>query len=671
MIISAGVVDFPLLRDIVVIFGFSAAIVWLFSRFRMPSVVGFLAAGVLIGPHALGIVSSIHAVELLAELGVILLLFTIGIEFSLKDLLASRKLVIVGGGMQVGLTLATVALLTWLVHWPWNQAVFAGCLVALSSTAIVLKTMQDRAEMETPHGRVVLSVLILQDIVIVPMMILTPLLAGGQTDVPQELLILLIKVMAIIVAVVLGARYVVPWMLYHITRTRSRELFLMSIVLICIVVAWGTSQLGLSLGLGAFLAGLIISDSEYSYQALDGILPFKEVFSSFFFVSVGMLFNLSFLTENLLMVLIMVVVVLVLKSVLAGGVVVILGLPTRIAIISGLALSQIGEFSFILSRVGVSTGLLDQDTYQAFIAVSILTMAATPFIIAGAPALANRLVGSKVVAAADSDISDNDTSGQGELRDHLIIIGYGLNGNNLARAAREVDIPHLIIEMNPETVRRERKLGRPIRYGDATSKEVLLHAGIKEARVVVIAISDPAATRNIVRQVKALNPSVYLIVRTRFVKEMPDLLEGGAEEVIPEEFETSIEIFTRVLARYLVPIDQIERFVDTVRADGYGMFRSMSAPSARLSDLRRHTPDLEIVPVTLHEQSSLADRSLAELDLRKRHGVTVVGVYRGKRMHPNPEGEFTLRTGDVIYMLGSGEEVSMVTQLATADKREF
>ncbi|MBD3332043.1 potassium transporter KefB, partial [candidate division GN15 bacterium] len=593
MFVAAGVVEFPLLQDIVVIFGFSAAIVWLFSRLRMPSVVGFLAAGVLIGPYGLGVVSSTHEVELLAELGVILLLFAIGMEFSLKDLLASRKLVLLGGAMQVTLTLATVALLMWLLDWSWNRSVFAGCLVALSSTAVVLKTLQDRAEMETPHGRVVLSILIFQDIVIVPMMILTPLLAGGEANVGRELLILSAKVMAIVVAVIVGARYVVPWLMYHITRTRSRELFLLSVVLICIGIAWGTSQLGLSLGLGAFLAGLIISDSEYSHQALDGILPFKEVFSSFFFVSVGMLFDLGYLAANVSTVIMMVAVVLVLKAVLAGGVVVTLGLPTRVALISGLALSQIGEFSFILSRVGVSTGLLDQEAYQAFIAVSIFTMAATPFIIAGAPSFVDKLIGSKAIAATRGEFSDPATADQ-ELRDHLIIIGYGLNGHNLARAAREVDIQHVILEMNSETVRRERQKGRPIRYGDATSREVLLHAGIKKARVVVIAISDPAATRNIVRQVKSMNPSVYLIVRTRFVKEMPDLFEGGANEVIPEEFETSIEIFTRVLARYLVPVDQVERFVETVRADGYGMFRAMATPSARLSDLKRQMPDFEL-----------------------------------------------------------------------------
>lgn len=665
MIISAGIVDFPLLQDIVVIFGFSAVIVWLFSRLRMPSIVGFLAAGMLIGPHALGIVSSIHAVELLAELGVVLLLFAIGMEFSLKDLLASRRLVLLGGALQVSFTLATVSVLMWLVDWTWNQAVFAGCLVALSSTAVVLKTMQDRAEMETPHGRVVLSILIFQDIVIVPMMILTPLLAGGQTDVGRELLILSGKVLAIVAAVVLGARYVIPWLLYHITRTRSRELFLLSIVLICIAIAWATSQLGLSLGLGAFLAGLIVSDSEYSHQALDGILPFKEVFSSFFFVSVGMLFDLGFLSANLTMVMTMVVVVLVLKTVLASGVVITLGLPTRVALISGLALSQIGEFSFILSRVGLSTGLLDQEAYQAFIAVSIFTMAATPFIIAGAPSVANRLVGAKIIAAGQGETSDPAAPASGELRDHLIIIGYGLNGHNLARAAREVDIQHLIIEMNSETVRRERQQGRPIRYGDATSREVLLYAGIKRARVVVVAISDPAATRNIVRQVKTLNSSIYLIVRTRFVKEMPDLLASGADEVIPEEFETSIEIFTRVLARYMIPMDQVQQFVETVRADSYGMFRAMSTPTARMSDLKRQSPDLEIIPVTLSEESTLVGKSLAALNLRKRHGTTVVAVHRDGRMHPNPEGEFVLAAKDIIYLMGTAGDVANVTHLAT------
>jgi monovalent cation:H+ antiporter-2, CPA2 family len=571
--------EIPLLTDVVIIFSLSIAVIFIFQRVYIPAVVGFFLTGILVGPHGLRLVSAVHEVEVLAEIGVILLLFTIGLEFSLADLLRVRRLVLVGGSLQVTLTGLVVFGLARQFNLTVGEAIFVGFLVALSSTAIVLKLLQERGEIDSPQGRTTLAILIFQDIIIVPMVLFTPLLAGSVERVGLALVWLVVKGVGVIVAVSLSAKYVVPYALHQIARTRSRELFLLSILTMGSAVAWITSSIGLSLALGAFLAGLIISESEYSHQAFSNVLPFRDVFTSFFFVSIGMLLDVRFLFDQPGLIVLLTLSVLIIKTLAASLAATLLGLPLRTTILVGLGLSQVGEFSFILSNAGLEFGLLAGERYQLFLAVSILTMALAPFIIALAPRVADRIVKLPFPQPLQQGfyptLGMTRTVPKDNLADHVIIIGFGLNGRNVAHATQLAGVPHVIIELNPETVRQERSRGEPIYYGDAVQEAVLEHAGIKEARAIVIVISDPTATRRITAIARKLRPEIYIIARTRYLHELKPLYDLGADEVIPEEFETSVEIFARVLRKYRIPGDEIEQLVATMRADGYKMFRGL------------------------------------------------------------------------------------------------
>jgi len=655
--------EIPLLKGIVIIFGLSIVVVFICHRIRVPVIVGFLLTGILAGPHGLGFIKAVHRVEILAEVGVVLLLFTIGIEFSLKKLLQIKKATLMGGSLQVLLTLLATFAIVRQIGQPFGESIFIGFLICLSSTAIVLKLIQERAEVDSPHGRTTLGILIFQDIIIVPMMLFTPFLAGATGNLGESLVILIAKGIGIILLVIVSAKWIVPQVLYQIARTRNRTLFLLSVVVICLTVAWITSSAGLSLALGAFLAGLIISETEYSHEALGNILPLRDVFTSFFFVSIGMLLDVGFLFQEPMRIAIIALGVLALKTVIAGFVTVLLGFPLRTAILVGLALSQVGEFSFILSKTGVEYGLLTGNIYQMFLSISVLSMAATPFIIALAPRSADFVLRLPIPRRLKSGLYPVQGIKRTRKQDHLVIIGFGINGRNLAQAARVGGIPYVIIEMNPETVKDEKAKGEPIYYGDATQDAVLQHADTKNARIVVVAINDPTATRRITEIVRRLNPRVHLMVRTRYLQELKPLYELGADEVIPEEFETSVEIFARVLAKYLVPRDEIERFIARVRSDSYDMFRSLSKESASFSDLTLQLPDVEISLLRVGVRSALAGKSLAQIELRKRYGVTVLAIRRGSQILSNPDGDMQPFANDVLFVLGPPDKLAEVTSL--------
>ena len=655
--------EIPLLYDICIIFGLSIGVLMICHRLSVPAVVGFLLTGLIAGPHGLGLIQASHEVEILAEIGVILLLFTIGIEFSLKNLLQIKRAVLLGGSLQVGLTLLVAFAVARHFGLATNESLFMGCLAAVSSTAIVMKLLQERDETRTPHGRTALAILIFQDIAIVPMILITPILAGEASDISKALILLLAKGVAMIAVVFVGAKYVVPLILSQVLRTRSREVFLLSVLAICLAVVWLTSRFGVSLALGAFLAGLIVSESESSHDALGHISPFRDVFTSFFFVSVGMLLDLHVLFQKPLLIAGVTIGVLVAKSIIAGGVTSMLGYPLRTAILAGLTLSQVGEFAFILSKSGIEHGLLSDANYKLFLAVSVVTMAATPFIISAAPHVAGGILRLPLPRRLVSGLSPIASTQEAEQTNHLIIIGFGVNGRNVAKAARAADIPYIIVEMNPEIVRTERANGEPIFYGDAIYDAVLHHANIKAARVVVVVISDDAASRRIVATAHALNPTAHIIARTRHLAEVEPLYRVGANEVIPEEFETSVEIFTRVLMEYLIPHDQIEQFIAEVRAGGYKMFRTLSQDVPPVSDLNVHFPDLEISVLWVDPKSPFVGKSLAEIALRGIYEVTALAVRRNEQILTNPHGELRIEFDDEVYLLGNPEKIAQVADL--------
>jgi CPA2 family monovalent cation:H+ antiporter-2 len=650
--------EIKLLTDIVIIFVLAIGVLFVCHQLRIPAVLGFLLTGTMAGPSGFGWATAMHEVEVLAEFGVVLLMFTIGIEMSFEHLLRVRKAIFIGGGLQVLLTIGIGWLLTQAFGIANNEALFLGMLASLSSTAIVLQLLQKRGEIDSPHGSTTLGILIFQDLAIVPMILLAPLLGPEQAGGDVSFGIFALKAVGILVAIYALAKYVIPHVLLAIARTRDREFFLLAIVAICFSIAWLTSTAGLSLALGAFLAGLILSESDYSHSALGHILPFRDVFTSFFFVSVGMLFDVSVLLEAPLQTLGVALAVFVIKALLAGGAVRLLGFPSRTALLSGLALAQVGEFSFILSRIGLEAGLL-KEHYQLFLAVSVLTMAATPFVIAAGPWLADRLLG-KVKGPAGLGSTQ---------KGHLVIVGFGVNGQNLARAAKSAEIPYVIIEMSPDTVRSQRALGEPIFHGDATHEAVLEHAAAHEAQTVVVAINDPAATRRITRQVRSINPHGQLVVRTRYLKEVPALLELGASEVIPEEFETSVEIFARVLHGFLVPQQTIEELIGQLREDSYRMLRTSSWEEPSRVDPNKHLPGIEIHALRVETGCEVEDKSIRDARLREESGVTVLAIRRDGETESNPQPDTRLRRGDIAFFLATRSQLLNVSERFRAPTR--
>lgn len=645
--------DTTILGDFIIVLGLSTAVIFLFLRLKVPAIVGFILTGILAGPQALGLIGGPEEVEAVSEFGVVLLLFSIGIEFSLKDLFEIRRSILLGGTIQVGATLGIVYVLCSLLGLGSSESLFMGFLVAMSSTAIVLKMLDEKAAVSTPHGRNTLSILIFQDLLVVGVMLLIPLMAGSHSGAREHLPLFLAKAGGLVLFLYAAYRWIVPQLLYQIARTRSRELFLISVILICLAVAWFTSQLGLSLALGAFLAGLIISESEYSQEALGRILPFRDIFVSVFFVSIGMLLDLGFLREHLLTVLGLALIIIVLKAMTGSLATLLLGYPLRTTILVGLALAQVGEFSFVLSRSGLENGILDAGVYQAFLGISVLTMAAAPFIMNVSDRVADLAIRLPLPQRIRSGLlSVKTVEGRVRLRDHLIIVGYGVGGRNVSRAARLAGIPYLILEMNPETVRAERLKGEPITYGDATQEGILGHVDIADAHVLVIMIPDASATRRITELARRLSPAVHIIARTRLVREVAPLYELGADEVVPEEFETSIEIFSRALSEYLIPREDIERFIAELRSSGYEMFRSFSGETIRICNLEHDLPDFKINTFRVHAGSVVSGKSLTELMLRKRYHVSILAIRRGEETITNPGGEDILKPDDQVIVSG-------------------
>ncbi len=651
-----------LLPDLLILFALSVAAALAFHRLRLPPIVGFLITGVISGPYGFGLIRNIADVESLAEIGVILLLFTVGLEFSLQHLARLRRFLFIGGALQVGVTISATAALARFLSVAWPVAIFLGMLVALSSTAITLRLYAERGELDTPFGNAALGILIFQDLCVVPMMLLTPALAGGGRN-PTSLVHTLLEAALFIAATVVAARLVVPRILHLVAGTRRPEAFLLTIVLFCLGTAWASARVGLSLALGAFIAGIVIADSEYSQQALSDIVPLREVFNSLFFISIGMLFDIRTVGRSPLLILGAIATVIAVKVVVTGGAALALGQSIRPALATGLGLAQIGEFSFVLSAAGMTAGLLDERLDQLFLAVAVGTMALTPALIDIAPRVGawlelripNRWRASPTGAPMQADAP---------IGDHVIIVGFGFNGRNLARVLRDVGIAYRVIDSNANKARQERRRGEPVLYGDASSTEILHHAGVERARVLVVAISDIAATRATVASVRRLNPNVHVIVRTRYMREIGSLVKLGSGEVVPEEFETAIEVFTRVLRRYLVPRDVIEREVRTVRSQYDDMFRPLPDTGVRVEDISRFLTDVTLVVMRVEPGAPATGDPLSDVRFRERSGATVVAIQRdGGGLVASPSGDEVLHAGDTILVMGRTDQLERAATL--------
>jgi len=645
-------------REVLVVLGGALATALVLGRIRLPKIAGFIVAGALLGPSGFAAVEGASGIARLAELGVIFLLFTIGLEFSLTELRRIGRLVALGGTLQVGLTAGAVVLLAGLAGFPPTKSVFVGFLVALSSTAIVLRGLAERGETDAPHGGLIVGVLLFQDLCVVPMMLVTPMLAGGSGGVTAIPLAML-KAAVIVVLAILFARLVVPWFLGLVAHTRQRDLFLLAVVLVVAGIGWLTSLAGLSLALGAFLAGIVLADTEYGHQALAEVLPLRDLFASLFFVSMGMLLDVRTVLDRPVATLGGLVALLVGKALVATCAGLVMRFPLRVALLAGFSLSQVGEFSFVLAGLGGQWGLLHPDEMRLFMAVGVLSMLVTPFVLHLGPRLAagaDRLRGlGLLLGVREEALGAPARSREG----HVLILGYGVGGELLAEALRASAVPYAIVDMNAARIREASARGEAAFFGDVTSAEVLDRVRVGSARQVAVMLNDPQATLRTVRVVRAVNPRAPIVVRARYVAEVPALIKAGATATVAQEFEASLEVIAQVLHRVSVPASAIGATVEAARdrgeAQGWGERGARAAVPV--------VAGLDVHGVGVREGSWIAGRSLAESELRVRTGATLVGLSRGTATAVQPSSRELLQAGDLLYLVGDQQQLARAVEL--------
>ena len=662
--IAQGQLDHVLL-DLALLFALCIVVVVGFHRLRVPPIVGFLIAGALMGPHAFGLIKQTELVEQLAEIGVMILLFTVGMELSLRDLLKMRRSLLIGGGLQIGLTIALGSLVALVGGLPWGTAIFLGFVLSLSSTATIAKLLQDRGELGSPSGRLAMSICVAQDFAVVPMLLVLPLLAAGMGDGPGiGLGATLWQVGSSFVFLVLimgGAWLLVPRVLGLVSRTRSREVFVLTIFTMCLAGAAATASLGLSLALGAFLVGLILSESGYHHQATAEVEPFRDALSSVFFVSIGMLFDFSVILEQPLLVL------LALTAVIAGKAVIVwvaarrLSLPNWVGIRAGLLLAQVGEFSFVVIAVARSNELQLGGIESVFVVVAVLSMALTPLML---------IVGRRLTRRPAKTGADREREPKNRRRDHVVIVGFGPGGQAVAKALRSQDIPFVVIEMNAETVKKYRARDYSIFLGDSSRDAVLTAAGLPRARLLVLAINDPGATQSTADLARRIAPDCRIVARTNFIGEVSKLRRIGVQEIVPQELETSIEIMVRVLRHYLVPTSEVGRQVRLVRENADLPDRAKRTFEGDTYRLAEFLPGLGLELFRVESGSEIADFALEDSDLRRMSGCTVVALKRDGSTDISIRPSTVVHVGDILVLLGPTRRIGEAAYLFRAPEAE-
>jgi CPA2 family monovalent cation:H+ antiporter-2 len=649
----------PLLDELAVIAALAVVVTLLLARLQLPTVTGLLAAGALLGPFGLGLVHSVHSIEVLAEVGVVLLLFTIGLEFSLARLRDVFRQVALGGALQVGLTIAVTTAIALARGHPFGRAIFLGFVFSLSSTAIVLRALADRRELDAPHGRFIVGTLIFQDLCVIPMLLVVPLLGrpGHPVAATIDLARALATAAAVVIATLVFARVVVPHVLAWVDASRSREAFLLAILALCIGTAWLTSLAGLSLALGAFLAGMVVADTEYGHRAMGDMLPLRDAFVSVFFVSLGMLFDVHVVATHPFRVAGLVVAFLFVKGFLANVAATAMQFPARAAWLAGVGLAQFGEFGFVLARLGESSGIVDAETMRPVLTAGIISMFATPLLVRVAPHITagerllaplERLIGVRSIDEADASHE--------VLEGHVVVVGFGVAGRAAASALAASQIPYLVLEMNAEAVRRAKTQGLPVYYGDATSEEALGHAYLRCARALVLLMNDPAGAMRVVATAKRVAPGVPVLMRTRYLAERERLAALGAHDVVAEEVEGAAEIVARLLRSMEIPRNVIDERIRALRTETQRSDRKQTVPRPALRDVRG-LDELKIESALVREGSAAAGTSLFAMRLRSDTGALVVGVRRGDVLLEKPDPHMPFQLGDVAYLVGTARAI--------------
>ena len=658
--------ELSLLKDIVIIFALSTLVNLIFTRIKVPTVVGYLMTGIIAGPHLLGLVHSEHQIELLAEIGVILLLFTIGMEFSLKHLLKIRRIVFFGGLIQVTITAGVFYIVSTFYELDWHSGLFIGFLVALSSSALVLKLLQERSELTSNYGRTTLGILIFQDLMLVPLLLFTNLLGNKEVDLSRELIVISIKAVIIIGVVYAGNKWLFPKLLHHIALSKNQELFLMSILLICLSIALLTSQMGMSLAFGAFLAGLMISESHYSHNAFSNLIPFKDTFTSFFFVSIGMLLDLGFVIENLPIVILSVFLVISIKSIIGAFTGFILGHTFRGFVVIGIALSQVGEFSFILAKIGVNNSIITNYYYQLFLAVAVITMALSPFLMRASLPFANLLLKLNPPKFLVDGLFPLQEMEIPNFKNHLVIIGKDASSLKLSKMAQNSNIQHVSIIFDPLTAKEKMDGGDTVVYGDAVNEPILMKAHVDTADVVVVSVGSLIPCMAIIEKVRSINKKVYIIARSKYIANVKQLYEIGADQVLPEKFEIAIDLFNRILVNKLYPQREVNRILNHIRSENLGVYTEMDIVNQ--PTIMDELPNMNITAIKVDSNSLLDGKTLAESQLRNKTGVTLLAIKRGDEIIEHPSPTTIFQGNDIVYVLGNPEQVNLAVEQFTKEE---
>jgi CPA2 family monovalent cation:H+ antiporter-2 len=650
-------------------------------RLGLPLILGYIAAGVLVGPKTFGpSVGDVHEIELLAEIGVALLLFAIGLHFSLGELAPVRRIAVLGTPVQLALTIAFGYGLGRLVlDLGWVESVWLGALISLSSTAVVLKTLGEQGVLGTLSARVMIGMLIVQDLAIVVLLTVLPVLKDLGEGLP-DLGLALIKAAAFLATMLFLGSRVLPLLLAQLAGWGSRELFLVSVVAIGLGIGYATYLVGLSFAFGAFVAGMVLSESDHSHQALAEVEPLRDVFAMIFFVSVGLLIDPAFLWERAGTIALVVVLVIVAKGLIFGGLTRAFGYGNIAPFAVGLGLFQVGEFSFLLAREGISTGAISQETYSLVLATAAITMALTPLAARLAPVFYGRYR-----RRFPKEPLQTFNLPEDGMRDHAVVAGYGRVGSFVARLLDGLEKPFVVVEANPTRADEARQAGFPTVYGDAAAVPVLEAAGIGEARLVVMTVPDAIAARLTVGRAKELAPEADVLVRVESAEELEVLGRIGVYEAVQPELEAGLELGRQALARFGVGAEEAHNFADAVRRELYAPISAVESPATGggeglFARLRQASRTIEVEWVRLPERSDLEEadegssgllgRTIGDRAVRSETGASVLAVVRGDEVIPNPGANLTLRPGDTVGVLGTSEQRAAFRELARGHTRD-
>ncbi len=629
------------------------------QKFRQPLILGYILAGVAIGPFTGGVtVSDTHEIEKLAEIGVALLLFALGLEFSLKELKPVKYVALIGGTLQIILTIGYGYLIARWLGWETVPALWLGGLISLSSTMVILKTLMSQGMMGTLSSRVMIGILIVQDLAVVPLMIVLPQLSNPQTGLPMLAIAAVKSVVFLLLMFLVGTR-LLPWLLAIVARWNSRELFVLTITAIGLGLGYATYLAGLSFAFGAFVAGMVLSESDYGHQALSDIIPLRDLFGLLFFTSVGMLLNPGFLVANFAAVFQLVLLIAVGKGLLMAGIVRSFGYANVVPLAVGLGMFQIGEFSFVLGQVGFAGGFLSGEQHAYLLSATVLSMLITPLV----SGLTAPIYGLKRRFWQPDTLETVNLPKEG-LHHHIVIAGGGRVGQHVAQVLKQLEIPFVIIEMSHRSIGACKDRGYPAIYGDASQEVILEAAHLAEAEQLLITIPNITSTETIVRYTHRHHPELNIVVRAEGTEQMAALYEDGVYMVILPELEAGLEIARQALLNQKIPIPIIQRFTDAVRLDHYCSDNETDAEKREIRLMKNARDLLELSWERLEPESLLIGKSLRELAIRRTIGVSIVGVLRDGDFTTNPSAEFAFQQGDMLAIIGSPSQRTAIHRLA-------